>query len=315
MNDRRPGRGLIIGLIVAVVLAIMPLFTMGYYVNLLTVIFYWIGLAGCWNLMCGYTGYIDFGSAVYTGVGSYVSGILLVRLGFPLPVCTLAAGLAALLIAVIVGWPTLRLRGAYFAIATFALAEALKQVAEEWTSMTEGGIGLTVTYRLSDIDYYWVYLGLAGLVVGLTWWIEHHKHGYGLKAINEDEEAAAQVGVNTHMVKLKTYALTAFFIGILGSLEANRLGYFKPEDVFDIHITIKMVIMSLFGGMGTVLSPVIGASILQIIEDVLGAEFINYYLVIIGVIIVVVIMFLPRGLVGALSKIFARSSRPKQGVI
>jgi branched-chain amino acid transport system permease protein len=288
-------RGLAAGLVFAAVLAVLPFVWPGYHLTLLTIIFYWIGLAGCWNLMCGYTGYIDFGSAAYTGVGAYVAGILMIRLHLPLAVSILAAGVGAVLVALAVGWPTLRLRGAYFAIATFALAEALKQVAEEWASLTEGGIGMTFTERLDDITYYWVYLGLSGLVVVLTWWIEHHKHGYGLKAIHEDEEAAAQVGVDTHMLKLKTYALSAFFIGLLGSLEVNRLGYFKPDDVFDVHITIKMVIMSLLGGMGTVIGPVFGASFLQIIEDILGAEFINYYLIIVGVIIVAVIMFMPNG--------------------
>ncbi len=288
-------RGLAAGLVLAAVLAVLPFVWPGYHLSLLTIIFYWIGLAGCWNLMCGYTGYIDFGSAAYTGVGAYVAGILMIRLHLPLAISILAAGVGAVLVALAVGWPTLRLRGAYFAIATFALAEALKQVAEEWASLTEGGIGMTFTERLDDITYYWVYLGLSGLVVVLTWWIEHHKHGYGLKAIHEDEEAAAQVGVDTHMLKLKTYALSAFFIGLLGSLEVNRLGYFKPDDVFDVHITIKMVIMSLLGGMGTVIGPVFGASFLQIIEDILGAEFINYYLIIVGVIIVAVIMFMPNG--------------------
>lgn len=288
-------RGLVTGLVLAAILAVVPFVWPGYHLTLLTVIFYWIGLAACWNLMCGYTGYIDFGSAAYTGVGAYVAGILMIRLHLPLTVSFLAAGVGAALVALAVGWPTLRLRGAYFAIATFALAEALKQVAEEWTTLTEGGIGMTFSVRLDEMTYYWVYLGLSGLVVGLTWWIEHHKHGYGLKAIHEDEEAAAQVGVGTHVLKLKTYAMTAFFIGILGSLEANRLGYFKPDDVFDVHITIKMVIMSLLGGMGTVIGPVFGASFLQIIEDILGAEFINYYLVIVGVIIIAVIMFMPNG--------------------
>lgn len=291
----RLSRGLLSGLILVAVLAVLPFVWPGYHLSLLTVIFYWAGLAGCWNLMCGYTGYIDFGSAAYTGVGAYVAGILMIRLQLPLPLGILAAGVGALLVALAVGWPTLRLRGAYFAIATFALAEALKQVAEEWSSLTEGGIGLTFTIRLEEITYYWIYLSLSAFIVVLTWWIEHHKHGYGLKAIHEDEEAAGQVGVDTHMLKVKTYALTAFFIGVLGSIEANRLGYFKPDDVFDVHITIKMVIMSLFGGMGTILGPVFGASFLEIIEDFLGAEFINYYLVIVGVIIVVVIMFMPNG--------------------
>jgi branched-chain amino acid transport system permease protein len=295
-------KGFFIGLGVAALLACLPLGGESYYIQLLTVIFYWIGLAACWNLMCGYTGYIDFGSAAYTGIGAYVAGILMVRLQMPLMMTIPLAGLGAGLIALAVGWPTLRLRGAYFAIATFALAEALMQVAEEWADLTEGGIGITIPQRLEEFEYYWLYLFLAALLVGITWWVEHHKHGYALKAIHEDEHAAAQVGINTHIIKLQTYVTSAFFIGVLGALEGTRLGYFKPDDVFDVHITIKMVIMSLLGGMGTVLGPVIGATFLQLIEDYLGAQFLNFYLVIIGAIIVGVIIFLPRGIAGSLAE-------------
>ncbi|MEW5912109.1 MAG: branched-chain amino acid ABC transporter permease [Thermodesulfobacteriota bacterium] len=295
-------RSLYLGLAAAAALAALPAAGPAYYLQLLTIVFYWIGLAACWNLMCGYTGYIDFGSAAYTGIGAYVAGLLMLRLGLPLMAAAPLAGLGAGLVALAVGWPTLRLRGAYFAIATFALAEALMQVCEEWSGLTEGGVGITIPQRLAELSYYWLYLGLAGLVVGLTWWVEHHKHGYGLKAIHQDEQAAAQVGVNTHLVKLQTYVTSAFFIGILGALEGSRLGYFKPDDVFNVHITIKMVIMSLLGGMGTVLGPVIGASFLQLVEDFLGARFLNYYLVIIGAIIVGVIIFLPRGIAGSLGQ-------------
>lgn len=295
-------KGFFIGLGIAALLACLPLGGESYYIQLLTVIFYWIGLAACWNLMCGYTGYIDFGSAAYTGIGAYVAGILMVRLQMPLMMTIPLAGLGAGLIALAVGWPTLRLRGAYFAIATFALAEALMQVAEEWADLTEGGIGITIPQRLEEFEYYWLYLFLAALLVGITWWVEHHKHGYALKAIHEDEHAAAQVGINTHIIKLQTYVTSAFFIGVLGALEGTRLGYFKPDDVFDVHITIKMVIMSLLGGMGTVLGPVIGATFLQLLEDYLGAQFLNFYLVIIGAIIVGVIIFLPRGIAGSLAE-------------
>ena len=109
---------------------------------------------------------------------------------------------------------------------------------------------------------------------------------------------ALQVGINTHSLKLQVYTLTAFFIGVLGALEASRLGYFTPDDVFDVHTTIKMVIMSLLGGMGTITGPVLGAFFLQVIEDTLGARFINHYLIITGLIIVAVIAFRPGGIAG-----------------
>ena len=283
------------------ILALVPaLWAEGYHIELLTVIFYWIALASCWNLMSGYTGYIDFGSVTYVGVGSYTAGILMVKLGLPLPLAICAAGVLSGALALIVGFPTLRLRGAYFAIATFALAEAMMQVAEEWKALTFGGIGLTMNVRLEDLGYYWVYLALAAIMVGLTYTVDKSRMGYALRAIHENEHAARQVGINTLRIKMTAYAISAFFIGVLGSLDATRLGYFKPGDVFDVHITIKMVIMSLLGGMGTVAGPVVGATFLQVIEDFLGAQFVNLYLVIVGAVIVVVIMFMPRGIAGSL---------------
>ncbi len=308
------GPALIGGAVAVGLLALLPVwFSESYLVELLTVILYWIGLAGCWNLMSGYTGYIDFGSATWVGVGSYTAGILMAKAGWPLAPAVAMAGVLSLLGAVAVGYPTLRLRGAYFAIATFALAEVLSQVAEELAWLTEGGIGLTVPGRLEDNQYYWVYLGLAAAVVGLTYFIDRSRMGYALKAIHQNEHAASQVGVNTHLMKMSAYAISAFFVGVLGSLDGTRLGYFKPGDVFDVHITIKMVIMSLLGGMGSVTGPVVGASFLQVIEDVLGAEFLNWYLVIIGVVIVLVITFLPRGLAGSLAARLGRGLRPGPG--
>jgi branched-chain amino acid transport system permease protein len=294
-------KGWILGLVLGAGLAGLPFVQSGYLINFLTVLFYWIGLTGCWNYMSGYTGYIDFGSVTYVGVGAYTAGILVVKAGLPLYLAVIFSGLAALLLAVIVGWPTLKLRGAYFAIATFALAEALKQVTEEWNSLTGGGSGLTYTIRFGDQSYYWIYLSVSGLIVAMTYFTDRSKMGFALKAIHQDEHAAARVGVNTHWIKVRAYAQSAFFIGLLGSLEASRIGYITPVDVFNVNITIRMVIMSLLGGMGTVWGPIVGAGFLQTIEDFLGATFLNWYLVIIGIIIILVIMFMPRGITGTVA--------------
>jgi branched-chain amino acid transport system permease protein len=288
----------LIGVILVGMLGSLPFLTTGYTINFLLIIFYWIGLSGCWNFMSGYTGYIDFGSAAYVGVGSYVAGILILKSGLGIIPAVLIAGLSTLALALIIGWPTLKLKGAYFAIATFALAETLKQVTEEWNSLTGGGSGLTYPVRLDDLTYYWIYLGLAGLVIGMTYLTDGSKVGYAAKAICQDEQTAARFGINTRWIKVRTYGQSAFFMGLLGALEASRIGYITPVDVFNVHITIKMIIMSLLGGMGTVLGPVIGAGFLQIVEETLGTTFLNWYLVFMGILIVLVIMFMPRGING-----------------
>lgn len=298
-----------IGLLVVALLGLLPFFKSGYAINFLLIVFYWIGLAGCWNFMSGYTGYIDFGAVTYVGVGSYVAGVLTLKAGMPLFPAAVAAGLATFILALVVGWPTLKLRGAYFAIATFALAEALKQVCEEWNSLTGGGSGLTYNRRFDDLTYYWIYLGLAAGVIGMTFFTDRSKMGYAMKAIHQDEQAAGRVGINTHSIKVRAYGQSAFFMGILGSLEASRLGYITPVDVFNVQITIKMVIMSLLGGMGTIMGPVIGAGFLQVVEEVLGTSFLNWYLVFIGIIIILVIMFMPKGISGAIGQRVARLLR------
>ena len=132
----------------------------------------------------------------------------------------------------------------------------------------------------------------------MAWLVGRGSLGLALRAIREDERVASRLGVNTLRAKLAAYVTAAAAIGLLGGLEATRLSYFTPGDVFNVHITIKMVIMSLLGGMGTLWGPVLGASALQILEDYLGAEFLDLYLAIVGVVIVGVILFLPRGVLG-----------------
>lgn len=279
-------------------LALLPLTGEGYYLSLLTDIFFWVGMASAWNIACGYTGYVDFGSVTYAGIGSYGAGLALMNLGLPMPLAlALGAGVAALLAAV-VGMPTLRLRGAYFAIATLALAEAVKQIAGEMSWLTGGAMGLTINTRLEPLGYYYSYLAVACGVVVAAWFVGRGSLGLALRAIREDEHVASRLGVHTLRAKLAAYVVAAGFIGLMGGLQATRLSYFTPSDAFNVHITIKMVIMSLLGGMGTLWGPVLGASVLQVLEDYLGAEFLDLYLAIVGCVIVCVILFLPRGILG-----------------
>jgi branched-chain amino acid transport system permease protein len=285
-------------LLLFILLMALPLFTRGYVINFLLILFYWMALAGCWNFMSGTTGYIDFGSATYVGTGSYVAGVLILREGLPILPAVIVAGAAALFLSLMVGWPTLKLRGAYFAIATFALAETLRQICEEWTTLTGGGSGLTFPLRLDDLTYYRLYLLLAGAVTAMTYLTARSRRGYALRAIYQDEQAAGRVGINAHSIKLQTYGQSAFFMGLLGGLEASRIGYITPVDVFNVHLTIKMIIMSLLGGMGTTPGPLLGAGFLQLLEEILGSRYLNGYLVFMGVLIVLVIMFLPRGFAG-----------------
>ena len=133
-------------------------------------------------------------------------------------------------------------------------------------------------------------------------WVEGSKFGFGLKAIHEAENAAEISGVNTMAIKLKSYIISAFFLGMLGGIEAYWITYITPGDVFNVHKTVQMVIMTLLGGMGTVLGPFVGASFLTILSEILGAEFVENYLIMVGAIIILLILLMPKGIIGTIKE-------------
>ena len=287
----------------------IPLFSASEYtLRITTVIIFWIGMAGCWNMMSGYTGYIDFGPVVYFGIGSYATAIVMAKYGcsFYLSICF--SGVAAGLIAVPIGLTTLRLRGAYFAIATFAFAETMQQVSLEFdrtfgVTFFEGSHGITLPICLYDNSFFFYCIFVTTLAVVLIHYsIEHSKFGYGLKAIHEAESAAEIAGVNTTGIKLRAYATSAVFLGIYGGIEAYWITYITPADVFNVHKTVQMVIMTLLGGMGTFLGPVVGAAFLTILSEILGTAFVEYYLIIVVAIIICIILIMPSGIIGTIKE-------------
>jgi branched-chain amino acid transport system permease protein len=278
-----------------------------YFVRLLAVIFLWVGKAGCWNIISGYTGYIDFGAVGYYGIGSYVTALLMSKGHIPFLVSIFFSGLVSALIALPIGLPTLRLRGAYFGIATLAFAEAMKQIILEFDRTVgvhffEGPHGITLPMGPKNEFFYYIGLGVMVVVVGIAYRIRRSKFGYALRAIHEAEQAAELSGVDTLRSKVKAYMVSAFFLGLIGGIEAYWLTYITPHMVFDILITIQMVVMSLLGGMGTVFGPVVGASFLTILYELLHRDFPYTYTIIVGFIIVVVVLLMPKGIVGTFTR-------------
>jgi branched-chain amino acid transport system permease protein len=277
----------------------------GYIIRLLAMIFLWIGKAGCWNIISGYTGYIDFGAVGYYGIGSYVTALLMSKGHVPFLVSILISGLVSAAIAFPIGLPTLRLRGAYFGIATLAFAEAMKQIILEFdktvgVNFFEGPHGITLPIGPKNEFFYYVGFVVMMVVIGITYWIRRSKFGYALRAIHEAEHAAELSGVDTLRAKIKAYMISAFFLGIIGGIETYWLTYITPHMVFDVLITIQMVVMALLGGIGTLLGPVVGASFLTIIYELLHRDFPYTYTIIVGFIVVVVVLVMPKGIVGTL---------------
>ena len=292
-----------IALGVLVVLLVLPLHIGPYPVRVATVIFMWAALAGSWNLLAGYAGAVDLGPVVYHGVGAFVTAALMLRGGLPFLLAAPLAGVVAMAVAYAVGTPTLRLRGAYFAIGTLALAESAKQLALGWDRFTHlpltgGSAGISLPLSAGYLLFYYVMLALMAGVTGAAVWLGGSKFGYGLRAIGENDRLAEASGVDIHRLKRRVYVGSAFVIALVGGTAGYWLSYINAAEVFSVSMTFQMVVMALLGGLGTPFGPVLGAAFLTLTSEVLGTRFVYHYLIAIGVIIVAISLFLPTGLAG-----------------
>jgi len=288
--------------IVAVVIAIMLLMPLSgvpiYWIRFLTYLFLWIGLAGSFNTVYGYTGRVDFGHVVFFGVGAYTTAILLLNTSTPWPLSLFLGGVIAAVVAFFVGIPTLKLHGAYFAIATWALAEAIKQLCLV-LDITGGSYGLVPPPVLGLTECYYL-MFFSALAMTLTnLFIEKSKLGYALRAIRASEIAAETLGVDIGKYRLLAFMISAFFPGLIGGIYGILISYVYPYDVFEGLKTDQMVIMALLGGSGNYIGPVIGAIILVTSLEILWTYFTEIlYLIFLGVLIVIVVVFLPQGIIG-----------------
>ena len=291
-------------LLVILISAILPSVGIDrYYIRFFTYMFMWIALASCWNISSGYSGYIDFGPVAYFGIGSYTTAIIMSSILTPFIFSIIMGGICSFFMALIIGIPTLRLKGAYFAIGTFAFAESLKQIILSFdrtfnVDLFKGSHGIILPISSNSSLFYYSMLTVASIVLLTAYFIEKSNIGLALKAIKESEEASEMIGINAARIKLFVYSISAFFIGIVGGIYAFWVTYITPDDVFNIHKTVQMVIMTLLGGMGTLIGPVLGATFLTAISEYFGAEFVENYLIIVGIIIILVIIVEPTGLLG-----------------
>ena len=304
MRRVRPAPGDIVAAAILLVLALSPAVASPYAIRLATIVFMWAALAGSWNLLAGYAGAVDLGPVVYNGIGAFATASLMVRLHLPFLASLVLAGVLAMAIAFAVGTPTLRLRGAYFAIGTLALAESGKQLALAWDRLTGipltgGSAGISLPLSAGYLLFFYVMLALMSLVTAVAMWLGRSKFGYGLRAIGENDRLAEASGVNIHALKRRVYVGSAFCIALVGGTAGYWLSYVNAAESFSIAITLQMVVMTLLGGLGTPFGPVLGAAFLTLVSEVLGTRFVYHYLIGIGLIIVAISLFMPGGLAGA----------------
>ncbi|GIW10651.1 MAG: branched-chain amino acid transporter membrane protein [Dehalococcoidia bacterium] len=289
--------------LLAVVMAILPLVGTGYAVRFGFTLLMSLALAASWNLLSGYTGYVSFAHAGFFGIGAYTAALLIARLRWDWSIAAVMGGLLAFGLALVIGVPALRLRGPYFAIAMLGFAETARVIVTVWEPLTRGGAGIFLPPTLDLAPNYWAMEALAVGTVALTALVANSRHGLRLIAIREDEVAAEVGGINTTFYKTATFAISAAIAGVAGGLYAFNTSFVEPTSVFSVRFTVYAIAMTLFGGRGTILGPIIGTVILSFISERLWVDFPFLHTAIFGLLIVVVLLFMPGGLVALLQQL------------
>jgi branched-chain amino acid transport system permease protein len=307
MNIRRAisSRSFVPGFVVLlfILFASLPLFASQYAVILLTSIFMYIVITVSWTMFSGPTGYISLAPAAFFGVGVYSSALL----GFSLPLSAVIVigGLGSFCLALLVGTLTLRLRGIYFVMFTFGLVELLLHFIIWWEVNITGTTGRMVP-TVGNTTVYWLMLTVLAILTLTVSLIRYSKFGLALQSIGEEEEAAAHTGINVTALKITTFAVSAFFMGAAGAIMATRWTYIDPRIAFNPLLSFMPVLMAIFGGMGQLYGPVIGAALFTYLEEFLITRFPYHYMLIFGIIMVLAIVYLPDGVVGLLQKLWKR---------
>ncbi len=282
----------------AVALAILPHALTVYLRSFALFTMMYVVLALSWNIISGFTGYTSFGHVAFYGIGAYACAILVADYGWHwLPTLGVGAAVAAV-VAVALGYPVLRLKGPYFAIAMLGAAEGTRVVATVWDSLTHGGLGISLPSAETSFETYHAMLALMLLTIVVAYVVGHSRFGVRLNAVREDEVAAEALGINATLYKLAAFTLSAVFPAVAGGIQAYKVLYIDPPSVFFVQITIAMALMSMLGGKGTVIGPVVGAVLLYSAQEVTWVNFPTAHLIAYGLFIVLVARFLPRGLVG-----------------
>jgi branched-chain amino acid transport system permease protein len=296
----------------------VPLLADKLWFRIATIIAMFIVLATAWNIIGGITGYAAFGNVAFFGIGAYTTGMLIAKAKWPFVAALPLAPVVAALFAALVGLPLLRLRGHYFAVASLgvgvAVGELVQNIDYGGQPLFGGASGLFLPiYAIANRGLFFFYLmvGAAAIAIAVTWWVLRSRFGYGLVAIRENEEAASVLGVNTTAYKVAAYALAAALTGLAGGIFSQWNVFINQDNVFPIEYNVQMILMALLGGTGTVFGPAAGAILLQLLIQYLGGSLpMSFELpfvsdaarpivaqIILGLLLVLVVIFVPRGVI------------------
>ena len=319
------GRRALLKYLVTLALLLLPLALLvddAHWLNIIAFTYLMGGLAAAWNIIGGFGGQFSLGHGVFFGIGAYAGAKLYVAFDLSPWLTVLPIALFAALVAMLISWPTFRLRGPFFAIATLAFNEVALVIAHNLESVTGGPRGIMIPFKagLANMIFRerWQYallmFGFVALVIGITIVLRRSRLGYYLLAVREDEDAARASGINVLGVKLRGMALSAGLTAIGGTLFAMYLRFIDPPTIFNLQeVGVKFALLSLIGGIGTIAGPLLGAALIIPFENFLRAELANAVpglsLAILGLLMVLAALFMKRGVMGAIDDLWARLKR------
>jgi branched-chain amino acid transport system permease protein len=298
--------GIALLLVAAAVLACVPLvIKKDSTINLLVIVLLYVIMASSWNILGGYAGQSNLGHAAFFGVGSLVTRQLWIG-GWPFLLSFAAGGMAAVALALLIGFPAFKLRGVYFAIGTLALAQIL--------NVTVGNVLPEMSFNPAIADYqlaprYYLFLVLAVVTIGAAYVLVHSRLGLGMKAVREQEDAAESLGVSALKHKLLALIVSAFFAGMAGGAFAYYHVSYYLNMPFSPLWTFDPLMMAYIGGTGTIIGPIVGSVFFVLVKELLVLNVGEYHLMIFGALFILIVLFLPGGLVEAWERIRQASMR------
>ncbi len=319
---RRGGESKYVLAVLVVVMAVLAtLITDKFYLHIIIMIMFYAAASSAWNIVGGYAGQLSLGHAAFFGIGAYASTLLFINLGVSPWLGMFAGAVLATVIGAVIGYPSFRLRGAFFTLVTIAFAEVMRIVVITAHDFTKGSIGISVPFRPAvenfifrdTVVYAYLALTLMAIMILVSLWIERSRFGYYLAALREDEDAAQALGINTARYKLMAVMLSVFFTAVAGTFYAQYIFYIEPFGVFSLDFSVQLAMMSIIGGLGTVWGPIAGAFLVtplgELLRARLGGELRGLHLVIYGIVLVIVVIVLPRGIVPMLTERWTRRKR------
>ncbi|MGB9838944.1 branched-chain amino acid ABC transporter permease [Thermovenabulum sp.] len=308
-------RGNILALILLIIFMLPFIYPNNNFRHILILFLIFAGLGESWNIITGFAGQTSFGHAAFFGIGAYTSTILFYKFHLSPWIGMIFGAILASIISAVVSYPCFKLKGHYFAIATLAIAEIIKQIFVSW-DYVEGATGISIPiveegivnfqFHSSKIPYFLIAYAFFVAVVFAAKFIEKNRMGYYLKAIRDSHEAAEALGINTTLYKLYAMMVSAAFTAILGTLYAQYILYIDPFMVFPLEISMKIVLLTVLGGIGSIYGPIIGAAVLIPLSEytriLLGGTGKGIDLIIFGALIVIIACYEPNGIIGLLKQ-------------